>query len=282
MTCMTDRFLGIDVGGSGSRAVLVADGEVAELPAGPPMNALLTRDFAEQLEKIIRSSGADAAGVGVPGLRSPVQAREVGRALSERCGCPVQVTGDGDTAQRGAFLGGPGVVVMAGTGSAAVGRDGGRLARAGGHGFLLGDEGSAYWLGQAAARVALYWQDGMGGSAAIRDAVVSASGCTLDELIVKVNTHSTERQLLTRLAPVISTLARTDQVAREIAERAADHLIALAEAVQHQLGDLPVAGTGGVFDSEIIWDRFAASTGAIRAQASPAVGAAIMAGAHVR
>jgi N-acetylglucosamine kinase-like BadF-type ATPase len=47
------------------------------------------------------------------------------------------------------------VVVIAGTGSAAFGWNGESQARAGGHGFLLGDEGSAYWIGRAAARAAL-------------------------------------------------------------------------------------------------------------------------------
>jgi glucosamine kinase len=278
------RLLGIDAGGSGSQVVLVVAGEVTELPDGPPMNALLTSGFARQLEKIIRAADATAVGIGVPGLRSPRRAREVGAALTRSGGCPVRVTGDGETAQLGAFLGGPGIVVMAGTGSAAVGRDGGTVVRAGGHGFLLGDEGSAYWIGQAAARAALYWQDGMGGSEAIYRAVTATAKCSLDELIIKVNTHSAERALLTVLAPVLTDLATTDPEARRITERAAGHLAALAEAVQRRLGGgqggrspLPVAGTGGVFRSEIIWNRFAASTGAVRPLASPAVGAALLA-----
>jgi N-acetylglucosamine kinase-like BadF-type ATPase len=167
MELPSTRLLGIDAGGSGSRVVLVVAGEVTELPDGPPMNALLTNGFAKQLEKIIREVGATAVGIGMPGMRSPRHAKDVSRTLTQRCGCPVRVTGDGETAQLGAFGGGPGLVVIAGTGCAAVGRDGQRLVRAGGHGFLLGDEGSAYWLGQAAARAALYWEDGMGGSESI-------------------------------------------------------------------------------------------------------------------
>jgi glucosamine kinase len=277
-----ERILGIDAGGSSSRVVLVADGAVTELPAGPPMNALLTNGFARQLEKIIRDSGATAAGIGLPGLRSARQGRDASRALTERCGCPVLVTGDGETAQQGAFGGGPGIVVMAGTGCAAVGRAGSRLVQVGGHGFLLGDEGSAYWLGQAAARAALYWEDGMGGSAAIHRAVVSAAGSTLHELIIKVNTHSSERSLVTLFAPVLTALAETDPVARELTDRAADHLAALAAAARRKLGEgLPVAGAGGVFLSTVIWDRFVSLTGATRPQASPAVGAALLAGARV-
>lgn len=277
-----DRLVGIDAGGSGSRVVLVAAGAVTELPAGPPLNALLTDGLGQELETIIRAAGATAVGIGVPGLRSPRHARDVGQELTRRCGCPVRVSSDGETAQLGAFLGAPGVVVMAGTGSAAAGRDGDRIARAGGHGFLLGDEGSAYWIGQAAARAALCWQDGMGGSEPIHRAVTGTAGCTLDELIIKVNTHSSERALLTVLAPVLTDLAKTDPEARRIAESAADQLAALAGAVQRSLergslGPLPVAGTGGVFNSSLIWDRFVALTGATRPLASPVVGAALLA-----
>ncbi len=280
---MGERILGIDAGGSGSRVVLVTGGEAAELPAGPPMNSLLTSGFTGELEKIIRAADATAVGIGMPGLRSPRHARDVSRALARRCGCPVRVTGDGEIARLGAFGGGPGIVVIAGTGCAAVGSDGERRMRAGGHGFLLGDEGSAYWIGQAAARSALYWEDGMGGSQAIHRAVTATNGGTLDELIIKVNTHSSERSFLTVLAPVLTALAETDREARRIAERAADHLATLAQAVRRRLGPrsdggpLPVAGTGGVFQSKIIWDRFASLTGATRPQVSPALGAALLA-----
>ncbi len=277
------RLLGIDAGGSGSRVVLSVGGKVTELPDGPPMNALLTDGFADQLEKIICDAGATAVGIGLPGVRSDRRAGDIGTMLSQRSGCSVRVTGDGETAQLGAFGGGAGIVVIAGTGCAAVGRDGAiggdgaRLARAGGHGFLLGDQGSAYWLGRSAVRAALYWQDGMGGSEPIYRAVTAATGLTLEELIIKINTHSSERHWLTSLAPVLTALAESDPEARRITERAADHLVALAEAVGRRLGSLPVAGVGGVFESTIIWDRFVSLTGATRPQASPAVGAALLA-----
>jgi glucosamine kinase len=273
-----ERLLGIDAGGSGTRVVLLERGQVAELASGPPMNALLTDRIAERLEKIIGDATPDAVGIGMPGLRS-VHAVELAQRLRERVGCPVVLTGDGETARSGAFLGGPGVAVIAGTGSAAAGWDGSRSVWAGGRGFLLGDEGSAYWIGRAAASAALRWEDGMGGSPALCQAVLSATGVPLEKLIAKVNTNPAERSVLTVLAPVVTALAPTDPAARQITEDAADHLAALAHAVLARLdGPVPVAGLGGVFRSQLIWDRFAASTGAIRPLASPAVGAALLAG----
>jgi glucosamine kinase len=271
------RLLGIDAGGSGTRVVLLENGHVTELPDGPAMNALLTAGIAKRLEKIIRDAGATAVGIGMPGLRSSEHADKLGQTLKRRVGCPVIVTGDGDIARAGAFLGAPGIIVIAGTGSAAVGWDGEHRVQAGGHGFLLGDEGSAYWIAQTAARAALHWEDGIGGSEPIHRAVTATTGTTLDELIIKVNSHSSERALLTVLAPRITDLAATDPEARRITERAADHLAALAAAVRRRLGPLPVVGTGGVFRAPLIWDRFVELTGATRPQASPAVGAALLA-----
>jgi glucosamine kinase len=278
------RILGIDAGGSGTRIVIAENGTVTAQPDGPPMNALLTDGFAGHLTDIIRAAGATAAGVGLPGLRQPDQARQLGETLTRQAGCPVHVTNDADSARAGAFLGAPGVVVIAGTGSAAFGWNGESQARAGGHGFLLGDEGSAYWIGRAAARAALRWQDGMGGSALIHDAVIRATGKGLDALIGDVSTHPAERDRLTALAPLVTALAAEDPAAGKIARRAAEHLAALAEAVRRRLAPadpgwpLPVAGAGGVFRAPVIWDRFTELTGATRPLAGAAVGAALLAG----
>jgi N-acetylglucosamine kinase-like BadF-type ATPase len=279
------RLLGIDAGGSGTRVVMLEGGEVTALPDGPPMNALLTKGFAGHLEEIIRAAGATAAGIGLPGLRQHDKAQRLAETLAGQTGCAVHITGDAECARVGAFLGAPGVVVIAGTGSAAFGWNGKSSVQVGGHGFLLGDEGGAYWIGRAAARAALRWEDQMGGSELIHHAVTKAVGSGLDDLIGQVNTHPAERDRLTVLAPVVTGLAAEDPEAQRIARRAAEHLAALAQTAQRRLGPphpanapLPVAGAGGVFHAQVIWDRFAELTGAIRPLAPAAVGAALLAG----
>lgn len=272
------RLLGIDAGGSATRAVLVADGQVTERFTAPPMNALLSGDLTDRLAELIGTADATAAGVGMPGLRSPADAARLGAELTRRAGHPVRVTWDGETAWLGAFGAAPGIAVFAGTGSGALGCDGERWARAGGHGFLLGDEGSAYWIGRTAANAALRWEDGMGGSAALRDAVVAASGRDLASLIDDVHSHPAERGRLALLAPVVTALAGEDETARRIALEAAGHLAELAAAVGRRLGPLAVSGTGGVLRAPVIWDRFAQLTGAVRPLAPPEVGAALLAG----
>jgi len=271
------RLLGIDAGGSGTRAIILEAGRVTLRPAGPPMNALLTTGFAENLQRIIAAAGATAVGIGLPGVRRADQARELGQALARKARCPVHVTGDLDTARWGAFLGGPGIVVIAGTGSVALGWDGERFVRAGGHGFLLGDEGSAYWIGREAVRAALRWEDQAGGSELIHRTVTQTTGSGLDVLISQLNAHPADRGRLTVLAPAVMAIAGQDAEAQRIAWCAVEHLAALAESVQRRLGPLSVAGAGGVFRAPAIWARFTELTGAARPLAPAAVGAALLA-----
>lgn len=272
------RLLGIDAGGSATRVVLVADGQVTRRFTAPPMNALLSADLTDRLATLIGAADVTAAGIGMPGLRSPDDAAALGAELTRRAGRPVRVTGDGETAWLGAFGAAPGIAVFAGTGSGAMGCDGERWARAGGHGFLLGDEGSAYWIGRAAANAALRLEDGMGGSAALRNAVVEAYGRDLVALVKDVHSHPAERGRLASLAPVVTALAGEDETARRIALEAAGHLAELAAAVGRRLGPLPVCGIGGVLRAPVIWDRFVELTGAVRPLAPPEVGAALLAG----
>jgi glucosamine kinase len=241
------------------------------------MNALLTAGLVDELEAIIAAADPTAVGIGLPGLHLADQARQLSQALARQAGVPVHVTGDVDTARCGAFLGAPGIVVIAGTGSAALGWDGERFARAGGHGFLLGDDGSAYWIGREAVRAALRFQEQAGGSELIHQMVAKVTGTDLDVLISEINAHPADRSRLTVLAPAITSIAGHDPEAHRIVRRAAEQLAALAESILRRLGPLPVAGAGGVFRAPPIWARFTELTSATRPLAPAAVGAALLA-----
>jgi glucosamine kinase len=274
---LSGRLAGIDAGGSATRVVVLADGELSALPSAPPMNAMLTPDITDRILDLVSAAAPDAAGIGLPGVRTAGTAIELSGMLTKQAGIPIHVADDGITTTLGAFGAKPGIVVHAGTGSGATGWDGARWARAGGHGYLLGDEGSAYWLGRAAVNAALRWEDGAGGSAAIHEAVTQAAGCPLADLVRKIYNHPSERIILTPLAPALSDLAATDPAALSLAHEAAAHLAALAEALGGRLGPLPVCGTGGVLSAPVIWERFAELTGAVRPLAPPEVGAVLLA-----
>ena len=116
----------------------------------------------------------------------------------------------------------------------------------------------------------------MGGSEALHEAVVMATGTQLAGLVEDVHSHPAERGRLALLAPVVTELAAVDEAARQIADQAAVHLAELALAVHRELGPLPVCGLGGVLRAPVIWERFAGLTGAVRPLAPPEVGAALL------
>src|SRR5256885_17175341 len=118
-------ILGIDVGGSGTRVILLESGTVTARPDGPPMNALLTDGFAAQLSQIIETADATAAGVGMAGARPPRPAPDLTEALSPPTGPPGHVTRDAGSARAGAFPRAPRGGVIPGPRSLAAAREGG-------------------------------------------------------------------------------------------------------------------------------------------------------------
>lgn len=99
--------------------------------------------------------------VGARGVWTPRERRALARRL-ERLARRVRVLSDAELAFLGALGERPGVLVVAGTGAIVLGRDArGRWARAGGLGPLLGDDGSAFWIGRAWLRARSRETDGL-------------------------------------------------------------------------------------------------------------------------
>ena len=142
-----EAFLGVDVGGTWVRvAALDRNGRL--LRRGK-VRAPARAELAEALAKLSRTWRLDPRAIvlGSTGLGRAADRRKLERAL--RSLAPrVRALTDLELAWRAA-LGGTGVLILAGTGSLAFGRDArGRRARIGGLGPLLGDEGSAFWIGR--------------------------------------------------------------------------------------------------------------------------------------
>ncbi|MHB8293313.1 MAG: N-acetylglucosamine kinase [Acidimicrobiales bacterium] len=293
------RVLGVDAGGSATRAVLMSEGpggETVELGELEGMNALLTPGAPSILASLVMSVGAELVGVGMPGMRTESAARSLEAALGEATGARVVVATDVEAALWGAFAGGPGIVVVAGTGSVAMGRDAsGATARAGGHGYLLGDEGSAYWIGrQAAGEVLARLDEGVSpASVTLAGVLRDASGMDMDALVEQVHRHPADRSLLAGLAPAVATCADGgDHAAVAVMREAADQLVHLVARVERRLGSgaagpvpaghraagpLPVCALGGVFRSEAVRSRFGASRTMSKPAHGAATGAALMA-----
>ena len=148
----------------------------------------------------------------------------------------------------------PGVVVVSGTGSIAYGRDArDRAARSGGWGYLLGDEGSGFWIGRAALTSVAREFDGRGPRTLLTDMVLSEMGlASPPQLIHAIYVRGLHRYAIASITPIVQRAAeRGDAVAADILERAAVELTAAAASVILQLGmrgeAFPTILGGGVF-----------------------------------
>ena len=161
-------FLGIDGGGTKTLCAVGDESKLLATATAGPSNVLRVGEAQarESLHQSVRQACA-AAGitpaqvtntcVGAAGAVRPQVAETVRRILAEilpsnKAPSTINVVGDMQIGLEAAFGAGPGVLVIAGTGSIAYGRDAhGNTARAGGWGFAISDEGSAHWIGRAAA-----------------------------------------------------------------------------------------------------------------------------------
>ena len=124
---------------------------------------------AEVIAQLVRMASAQAGlsappaalCAGLAGVGNEAERVAVEQALAGTARVVRVVSSDGEIALHGAFGGGPGVLLIAGTGSVAYGRGpDGRMDRCGGWGMFVGDEGSGYALGRAALAAALRSVDG--------------------------------------------------------------------------------------------------------------------------
>jgi N-acetylglucosamine kinase-like BadF-type ATPase len=184
---------------------------------------------------------------------------------------------------------GIGIVVVAGTGSIAYGVDRqGRTARSGGWGYLLGDEGSAYWLGHAAIRQGIRAFDGRGPATTLLDRICSELDLDMPDGIVKWFYHQDRaRNRVAALASLVEEAANDgDEAASDLLNQAAQHLARAGRSVARQLefdGPFPFVQAGGVFRAcPSLFQRVEASLAlpqaeSVRLDGEPAKGAVTLA-----
>jgi N-acetylglucosamine kinase-like BadF-type ATPase len=273
-------YVGIDGGATRSRAVVLgSDGRELGRAGGPAclVSARTPAAAADTVARVVREAAA-AAGAGLPvtrlvaglaGAGRPEAREAVQRALA-RAGVArvVEVRTDGAIALDDAFGEGAGILLVAGTGSLALGRaEDRREARAGGWGAVLGDEGSGSWMGLQALRALVRAADGRGPGTLLQDVVLSHLGLRSPEELVRWAEGASKRTLAA-LAPVVLDAAdQGDAVARRLAGRAARELAGAAAAVRDALEPWSappvVAGVGGLIGpGGGLQDRLAAALAA--------------------
>jgi N-acetylglucosamine kinase-like BadF-type ATPase len=260
-------FLGIDAGGTKTECVL-AD-EVRVLARGSAGTVKLMRVGEEvatarlrgMLEKVAVTAGVGLRDVtrtcfGLAGVSSGAVRGWAERVMREMVGGVVEVCGDEEIALDAAFKGGVGILVIAGTGSNAIGRGvSGRLVGAGGWGPVLGDEGSGFWIGLEAIRAGLKARDRTGVSSRLLGEIQREWGSgSLGELVAMANRRGGlegEAPDFAELAPVVARCAEDgDALAGSVLERAGMELAELVRVVVQRLevAEVEVAYTGSVLE----------------------------------
>lgn len=246
-------FAGIDGGGTFTRALLsdAAGRLLGEGLAGSANRNHIPRETVRaNLHAALRAAArgrpnpsAPLAGVflGLGGVCTESDRRDIAslvREFPETAGAEVRVENDTRAALAGGLSGRPGIVLVAGTGSACLGVNArGESWFCGGWGALADDAGSGYWIGLRAIQAAVRAEDGRASPTALREIVFSFLGLGEPrQLLDRVHNRGLERDEVARLAPLVLAAARGgDAAARSIAEEAAGELSALVAATARKL-----------------------------------------------
>lgn len=253
---------GIDGGGTHTRLELRDEENrlLSRTEFGPfNLNAIGEAAFRRLLRQVFAACGdmADCARlcVGGAGISNPAVGDILGQEL-ERAGFSGmwKLCGDQEIALRGA-MDGPGIAVIAGTGSICFGKNqAGQTARSGGFGHLIDDGGSGYALGRDVLSAAVQALDGRSPDTAILERVYHRLGREDPGAIVSfVYDETTDKAAIARFSSIALALAEEgNPTAQAILNRGAGELYALAAAVQRRLGleGRPIALLGGLLSGE--------------------------------
>jgi N-acetylglucosamine kinase-like BadF-type ATPase len=238
-------YFGIDGGGTRSR-LAITDREGRVLARGEAGSTNIFSTPKEAVFDNIRSlldSGLKAAGlrredlaagcIGSAGLGREAERRVFRDFFQSLLGIPVKVCGDGEIFLCGGLEGLEGYCLIAGTGSLALGRSGdGRLVRAGGLGYMLGDEGSAAWIGKTAIARLLRGLEGRDLPSSMLGAVLQKAGLAESEDLVRYVHLDADKARVASLAPLVTAAARTaDPLALDILRAGAGELALLVKSV---------------------------------------------------
>ena len=242
------HVLGIDAGGTKTVCQLADDrGRVTAEARGGGANLRaagqfeVERVFRRLVEDVLAHRGVSpqAICVGIAGADRDEDADTV-RDIVRNIGLdvPTVVVNDALIALIAGVGDDSGVVIVAGTGSIAYGRSpAGRAARAGGWGYLLGDEGGGFWIGRAALSAVVRQFDQRGPATLLTDLVLAQMGLTTPaEVIQAVYDRGLPRHVIAGIADVVEHATKGgDAVAAEILARAATELVSAAASVVTRL-----------------------------------------------
>jgi len=273
---MSNLFLGVD-GGQSSTTALIADANGSVVGAGSagPCNHVTSGESKDKLARVLGTCvSAACRAAGLPektifaaacfGMSGGPEDKEliVKRIIAANA---LLVTDDAVIALSGALAGRPGVVAIAGTGSIALGRNADkRSARAGGWGYVFGDEGSAFDIVRQALRAALRAEEGWGRQTSLSELFLAQTGLnSLNSVLHLFYTESWPRSRVAGLASAVDLCAKDgDELSHGILTGAGQSLALLAQSARQNLWDVgsivDYSYVGGVFRSDMVRERYRA------------------------
>lgn len=283
-------IVGVDGGGSKTRCA-VSDGvtilgrgtsngcnivRLGEATARASIQSAIREAF---LAANLKPESAQAACIGIAGSGVLHVRGAVLSIVQELLKCPVAIVGDQEIAFEAAFGALPGILVIGGTGSIAFGRgNDGKTTRAGGHGFIISDEGSGQWIGRTAVSSCLRALDA-GTQTTLLPLLLNAFRvATVSEMIEAANAVPLPN--FSGLLPIVLQASQGgDAIAVEVLQKAGQELAKLAKLVAGKLDlnppDFRVAMAGGVFEHcALVREEFQRSLKSSHPQATVIAGVA--------
>lgn len=257
---MKKYIIGVDGGGTKTLALLADfDGNVlARGLSGPSnYNAVGFDTACSALEDAINIAQKNHPGelsvlcLGLSGAdRSDDIERFQSWAQSKFPRTLIKVTNDAEILLAAGAPTGPAMALVSGTGSIVYGRTKtGELIRTGGWGYLFGDEGSGYAIGEAALRVVMQAHDGRGPSTLLTELILGKRGLNSPpDLVRSIYGAESPRLEVASLSELVEQAAgQNDAVAKSIFEEAAKELVKCVAAVYSRIGTsaFPLIITGG-------------------------------------
>ncbi len=251
--------VGVDAGGTSTLAAFAQDGRLVRTHEGIAANAsscgveAASNTIAQTITEALDGAIPAAIFVGAAGAAREEIAQSIKEALESRFpGARVAVRDDASIALRAVVPSGDGLVLIAGTGSFAYAEHAGIAYRAGGYGYLIGDEGSGFAIGSSAVRLLLRAYD----ERAPRDAFVEELAARLDvrsamDVVARVYGNPRAVTLIASLAQVVLEAANAgDRTANKIVQTAALELSEMTKSLAKRAGlaqtNAPIVFAGGL------------------------------------
>ena len=254
--------MAVDGGGGGQRfRGRLTDGTIVEREYGSFTlgEGSLTDNYVERFQLFISEGFTNVQRVlmavaALPG--SPAERDELTSAILNLTGASELWLTSDITAAHFATIKGDGVVTTVGTGvgAIAVGKNRTVLHELSGDGYLIGDEGSAFWIGKMGLNRALRCKDGRGGSAALLDAALKFFETTADSLADFVTALDRPVHRVAQFAPTVTAIAEAgDASALEIIDEAVEEFVRIVQTARRFLdaGDgFQIVFSGGAIPSD--------------------------------